>query len=287
MAPISTLIRVELTKLIRRPMTWVLAVILVGLLGMVYASLTGAILAAERTEGGIEGIDPDELRSIVLLPDGILFGGALIQQLGTILLIILAAGSFGSEFSWATFRTNVMMGASRVRLFVAKLLTLEWVALVVIAIGLVFTLVGTLVSQLILGDAESNGDWTAASLLGDVLLTVAVTTVTIAVWILFAAAITLITHSLATGLGVSLALNLLGGQIALVIGLLGTVGTWISRMFPNAATDALGALLVSDPPEYVATDWLWIAANLVGWTALVIYLAVSAFRRMNLLDTAA
>jgi ABC-type transport system involved in multi-copper enzyme maturation permease subunit len=287
MAPISTLIRVELTKLIRRPMTWVLAVVLVGLFVMVYASLIGVILAAERTEGGIEGIDPDELRATLLLPDGIFFGAMLFEQIGTILLIILAAGSFGSEFSWATLRTNVMMGASRLRLLVAKLLAMELVAFIAIAIGLALTFVGSLVSELILGNAETNGDWTTASFLGDVLLAVAVPFITIGVWVLIAAAITVITHSLATGLGVTLALSLLGGQIALVIGLLGTVGTWISRVLPNAATDALGALLASDPPEYAASDWLWIAANLVGWTALVIYLAVSAFRRMNLLATAA
>lgn len=280
MTPTSTLIRVELAKLIRRPMTWVLALILVTLVVLVYGSLIATIAGPT-----VENIDQDELRDTIVLPDGLNFGATLLQQIGTILVIILAAGSIGSEFTWGTFRSMLYMGASRARLLLAKLISLEILALATVALGIVLTILASLVSGLAVGDSGTGSDWLTASFAGNVLLAAVVTFVSLAVWTLIAATITLISHSLATGLGVSLAVSLLGGQVALVIGQLGTIGNWISRIIPNTAIGAIGALIGGDPPSYVFTDWLWITANLVGWVALFLVIAIATFRRMDVLAT--
>lgn len=278
MASIGTLLSVELTKLWRRPMTWVLGLIFIGFFVFLYGSLIAALVGPE-----LEGFDKESLKQSLFLPDGVYFGAALISSLGTILLIILAAGNIGSEFSWGTIRPLVLIGGTRDRLLIAKLLALLVVALVATVVGMGLSLLGAWLAGLVVGGAPPASEWVTGGFLGDIARSTLLTYITLAVWMVIAAAITLMTHSLAAGLGITLALNLLGGQIAALIGLLGKVGTWISRVFPNAGLNALNALLQADPPDYVATDWLWITANVVGWTLLFIIVSWAGFRRLDLL----
>lgn len=287
MTPLSTLIRVELAKLVRRPMTWTLLLVLLGISVLIYGSLIGMIFVGDSgsEELGVTALEAKELRETILPPDGVIFAATTTQLIGTILLIILAAGAVGSEFNWATFRTNIFMGATRARLFIAKVLALQLAALAAIIIGVAWGMTLSLLSWAMVGTGDAAGIGFSDAMVADALLAVVVGTISIGLWVLISAGITLVTHSLATGLGVTLVLSFIGGQIVVLIRQLGTIGEWTSRLFPNASTDAIASLLASDPPSYAATDWLWISANIVGWTVLVILLGVKSFRRMNLLST--
>ena len=279
MTSVSTLIMVELRKLIRRPMTWILILILLGIILFVYGSLIATILGPD-----VGDLDKDALREVLVLPDGTFFGATIVQQVGTVVLIVLAAATIGSEFSWATFRSMLFMGASRLRLLIAKLIALLLVALALVGTGLVFAVGAALASEAIVGLPPDAATWSSGSLASDIALATGITFVTVAIWTLVSATITLVTRSLATGLGVTLALGLLGGQVAYLIGQLGTAGRWISRVFPNRAIDALNAVASSEPETYTVADWAWISANLAGWTVLLVMLSLLAFRRMNLLS---
>ena len=94
---------------------------------------------------------------------------------------------------------------------------------------------------------------------------------------------TLVTRSLASALGITLALSLLGGQIALLFEQLGQAGVWVARVFPNKGLEALTLLTSSSPPAYGAADWAWISANLIGWAALSVVVSVATFRRLDIL----
>lgn len=279
MTSVSTLIMVELRKLIRRPMTWILVLILLGIILFVYGSLIATILGPD-----VGDLDKDSLREVLVLPDGTFFGATIVQQVGTVVLIVLAAATIGSEFSWATFRSMLFMGASRLRLLIAKLIALLLVALALVGTGLAFAVGAALASEAIVGLPPGADTWNSGSLASDVALAAGIAFVTVAIWTLVSATITLVTRSLATGLGVTLALGLLGGQVAYLIGQLGTAGRWISRVFPNRAIDALNAVVSSEPETYTVADWAWISANLAGWTVLLVMLSLLAFRRMNLLS---
>ena len=280
MASIATLLRVELIKLTRRPMTWTLSAILVGLVGFMYLMMMLALLAPESA-----GVDKAQLEKQILLPDGLYFASTIAGSLVTIMIIILAAGSVGSELSWATVRTNLLMGATRTRFLIAKLLALEIFAFIWMIIANLLALVGAVVTAAATNNAVPNDYLFGISFAQDFGLTLFHSIIVLAVWTLIAAAITLITGSLAAGLGLSLVMTLLGSQIAALVSLLGEIGKWVSRAIPNRALDSIVALDATSPPSYVASDWIWIVLSIVGWSAIFAFLAWRRFQNMNLVGT--
>ncbi len=280
MASIGTLLHVELIKLLRRPMTWILSVILIGFMAFIYVSLMLALIAPDSA-----GVDKTSLKDQILLPDGIYFGATLAGSLVTVLIIILAAGSIGGEFSWATVRTNLLMGATRVRFLVAKLLALEIIAFIWLILANLFALAGAVITGAVDGDSIPTDYLFSSTFLGDFGLVLLHGLIVIAVWTLIAGAITLMSGSLAAGLGITLAMTLLGSQIAALIGRLGDVGRWAARIIPNRALDAVVSLDSTTPPSYLASDWVWITVSIVGWVAVFSFLALRRFRRMNLVGT--
>ncbi len=278
MTPIATIIRVEIAKLLRRPMTWTLSIILVALTAFVYASLIVALLAPESA-----GVDTASLKEQILLPDGLFFAATIAGSLATIMIIILAAGSVGGEFGWATIRSNLMMGATRTRFLVGKLLALELFALVWYVLTAALGVLGAIVTAAATSNPVGSDYLLSTSFAADTGRVLLHALIVLAVWTLIATAITVITGSLAAGIGVTLAVVLLGSQIAALIAQIGSIGMWVSRVIPNKALDAITSLDATSPPRYVATDWVWIVASIVGWSALFAFLAIRRFRSMNLI----
>ncbi len=278
MTPITTLVRVEIVKLLRRPMTWTLSIILMALTGFVYASMIVALLAPESA-----GVDTESLKEQILLPDGLFFAATIAGSLTTIMIIILAAGSVGGEFSWATIRSNLMMGATRTRFLVAKLLALELFALVWYILTAALGVLGAIVTAAATSSPVGSDYLLSTSFVTDTGRILLHALIVLAVWTLIATAITVITGSLAAGIGVTLAVVMLGSQIAGLIAQIGSIGKWASRVIPNKALDAITSLDAATPPKYLATDWIWIVASIVGWSAIFAFLAVRRFRAMNLI----
>lgn len=134
------LIRAEWLKLTRRPMTWVLLVIFLGLL--VLQSLSqfffvlmgpGVLPASQYTEFQRRAVFPGAI--------GAVFGH--INGLGGIFAVILAAGAMGNEYAWGTLRTHLARYPSRRDFLLAKILALLLLLLAAMLITLVF---GVLVS---------------------------------------------------------------------------------------------------------------------------------------------
>ena len=277
MTSIRTLLNIELTKLLRRPMTWILSVILIGFTAFIYVSLAIALLAPESAN-----FDKVSLEKEILLPDGVYFGASLAGSFVSILIIILAAGSIGSEFSWGTVRTNLLMGATRMRFLTAKVVALEIIAFVWLLIANILGLAGEIVTAAVTNHAIPTDYLTSASFASDMGIILFRSIVVITVWTLIATAVTVISGSLAAGLGVTLAVSLLGSSIAGLIAQIGDVGRWVARIIPNRALDAIISLDSTDPPRYLATDWAWIIASIVGWSLIFAVLAVRRFQRMNI-----
>lgn len=283
MASLGTLVRVEFAKLIRRPMTWILAVILLGFVVLVYASLGLALLSGFEGNVAVEGAEGESLRDIILLPEGFGLGMGLAQGVGGILLAILSAGTFGSEFSWGTIRTLLLMRADRTRIVVAKLLVLMVAVLAVAIIGVAVGFVGSLAVGLALGESARTSEWLNAAFFGDVAKMSAVVIVGLAFWVIVAASITVVTHSLAAGIGLTIASIFVGDFAGSLIQQVGRVGVWVSRLFPNTALNTLNQLTTPSAPSLDASDWAWITANLVGYTVLALAVAIIRFRHMNVL----
>jgi ABC-type transport system involved in multi-copper enzyme maturation permease subunit len=111
------LLRSELFRLRKRPQSWMLLVIAFVLTAFVY----GGFVIGARVTTGQERTDLQESLTFPELSDfGLAFGLAFF---GSVMLVIVAAGMMGNEYSWNTLRPLTARARSRVSLLTAKLLT--------------------------------------------------------------------------------------------------------------------------------------------------------------------
>jgi ABC-2 type transport system permease protein len=282
MEQLRTLVRTERTRLLHRPMAWILGIILGGLTGLIYLSLTLALLVPEG-QGGISTSDTEQLRELLILPEGFGSGFAMINGFATIMLIILAAGIFGSEFSWGTVRTSLIAGVSRDRFYAGKIIALLTVGAAVTLMTAILAFGASLAAGLIVDGSLYTDEWLNTGFVVDAIFIVMRGYLGVAIWILIAATVTLLTRSLAAGIGLTLGLNIGGDVILSLLSTAGDAGRWVARLFPNAAVSALSAMNSADPPSYGWTDYAWITANLLIYATAAVAVAIITFRRMDII----
>ncbi len=282
MVPLSRIYVAEIWKLTKRPMTWALGGILVGFIVLIYVTLFALLIGPEAAN-----LDREGLTESLILPDGLYMGIGLIQLLVSALVIVLAAGMVGSDLSWGTVRTMLMMGSGRVRILVAKALTLLTFGLLAIIVGVLLTVLASWGIGAATGDGPSGFSWLTGAFITDSVIVAARALVAVTLWAIISATITLTLRSLAAGIGITLTLSFVGGQIGGLLGQFGDAGTWVSRVLPNAGIDAIGQLNQVSPPVYGAGDWAWILASIIGWFLLMTVIAVTTFRRMDTLAAGA
>ena len=154
------LLRSELFKLSHRMMTRVLLLIVVGALLGTYLVL-GSVGEAE------EGDVLEDLRIGAVHDNGMF----IVYQLGFITTIVLAASSVASEFSWGTIRTLLPRTAGRSPFLTAKLITLGLFVVVVVILGFLAALVGSVLVTAIRDLDSSLGDDFVWRLLGSMVRT--------------------------------------------------------------------------------------------------------------------
>jgi ABC-type transport system involved in multi-copper enzyme maturation permease subunit len=125
----TSLVRMELLKLGKRPMTWILAILLHGVIGL---GVVGGFLDLRSADGAARNDMLDHLT----LPGIIPWFAQTLYLFGSIVIAILAASSIGSEYGWGTLRPFLATGMSRARFLAAKLLALALVGLAFIALPL-------------------------------------------------------------------------------------------------------------------------------------------------------
>lgn len=146
---LANLFAAEWLKLYRRPLTWGLLAVFLGLM-LLAQGLWALVLALHMGAiGGVqlEALAPVQLEQIKLqLSFPGVFGAVLGQVNGTggILAIILAAGALGSDYSWGTLRTLLTRAPARGAFLLAKslalLLSLLLATLIALAVGALLAL---------------------------------------------------------------------------------------------------------------------------------------------------
>lgn len=107
----------ELFRLRKRPQSWLLLGIAFLLTALVYGGMT----VGARLTSGEEQADLQETLTFSQLSDfGLSIGLAFF---GSVMLVIIAAGMMGNEYSWNTLRPMTARARSRSGLLTAKLLT--------------------------------------------------------------------------------------------------------------------------------------------------------------------
>ncbi|MCZ2849396.1 ABC transporter permease subunit [Modestobacter sp. VKM Ac-2978] len=150
---LGAMVRAELTKLLRRPATWVL----LGLWPALQLVFSTVIPYVSYQRGAtFEGLPPEVLLAS-MLPDQLvlnslsglpLFGGALLLTLGALLA--------GSEYGWGTLKTLLGQGPRRLQVLAAQLLALLVVLAVAVLVSFALT---ALASGAIAAGESATADW--------------------------------------------------------------------------------------------------------------------------------
>ena len=114
----------EMVKLLKRPLTWGLLLLLVILLGMRLNGLYKRALQAPPDPAvAAYVVLPEEYRQAAVLP-GAFEQARLSYDWLNIAVILLTAMTLGQEFAWGTARTILARGPGRIRLLIARFLAL-------------------------------------------------------------------------------------------------------------------------------------------------------------------
>jgi ABC-2 type transport system permease protein len=208
------LIATEFFKLRKRMMTWVVALILVGLVVLLYSVLWSASVRVQHFGEGnrFTGFD---LRQALFLPGAVPYGLQVVGTFGAILAIILAAGSIGSEYAWGTVRLMATVSSGRMKLILAKLI----VVFGLVAVGTLLAIAAALTYSFIIAlyYGEASGSFLTVSLVGDQTAAYGRTLLVLTPYMTLAFAVAVLGRStlagVGTGMGVAFAEPLINGLL--------------------------------------------------------------------------
>ncbi len=135
------LLQSELFRLRKRPMAWVLPIILCGLIAAFYVIFYFAARNAT---------DPTLIDQLSL-PWVFNGGGTFVIQIGIILLAVLASSVIGSEYSWNTIRPLLARARSRHAMLSAKWITVALYTVALIIVGMIVAVIASYVMSQIAG----------------------------------------------------------------------------------------------------------------------------------------
>ena len=139
------LLWVSLIKLAKRPASWIVFVILLGLIALVFIGLAAS--AGQMTDPA----DQLQIRLLLGFPNAYLALVGIILSFGGLAAVAYGAAVIGAEWAWGTIRSVVARGESRVRF---TLITFAAIA-VVLGVGVASTFaIGVVLAVLAAGIAD-------------------------------------------------------------------------------------------------------------------------------------
>lgn len=276
-------ISAEFLKLRKRPMTKVLLFVLMGMMVVVYMAVFFSTTAPPGEEKFTILPLLQQLRFSIPLALLILF------QMGTILAIVLSAGSIGGEYGWGTIRTTLICSESRAKFLAAKLITVLLMVLAGMIIGLVAGFVTCLITTAI-GGLPFDLGFITAGYLWDQFLQFWRTFFIIMPYVLLAFLLSILGRSAMPGIAISVGVFFLESLFAT---LLKAAGGWIAHIpdyLPAANTKPIMIMALSqqlpkglnEAMGLVASGGVWkAAAVLAGYCILFLVLSFYLFRRRD------
>ena len=276
----ATLVYMELLKLVKRPMTWVLFVLLHGLIGL--GTVVGMLNLHSVDPATQEGLARD-----LTLPGILPVTTQLIAVFGSLMLVILAASAIGSEYSWGTLRPLLATGLSRTRFLGAKILALALVVAVFVVLPLIMNAI-LAVPAALLGERPVFSGTLDVAWLGHFAALVGRTYVLVAMPVALAFLMGLVGRSQAAGIGVALGVTI-GEQIVGMV-LLGLDLGWshaIGAFLPFLSSQSLQGRN-REPPQ-IEPGMLGegrALLTLLGYSVVCVVIALLIFRRRDVRGSA-
>ena len=257
------LLNSEIFRTVKRPVTWIMLAILALFIAAFYAIVYFAV--------------DDPATNESLRPDAVLNNGFSIGSgIASILVIVLAAQSMGSEYGWGTIRALVSRASGRVPLILAKLIVLAGYTLLallvcaVASVGFAY-LFGSLASN---DTGLSNGEWL------DILAAIGRGMLSLGVYAIIALVITILSKSTAAGIAGGIALSFLEPAIWALLGQASDMFDTVSEYF--IAYNVTGLSTIGTDNSTDGFDATRGAIVVAVWLVGLLALALVIFRRRDI-----
>lgn len=259
----GNLLNSEIFRTVKRPVSWIMLLIL----GVIVAAFYTVVYFASSDRATTETLRPDQV-----VANGIAIGGTI----ASILVIVLAAQSMGSEYGWNTIRALVSRASGRVPLILAKLVVIIGYTLLTILVVTGASLALAFLFAAIAGNdtsmtggawrevAESVGRWTLSN----------------GVYAVLALVITILSRSTAAGIAGAIALSFLEPAIWAALGAASDRFETVSHWFLAYNASGLAAMGTDGAVDDFNTTrgFIIVAAWLVGLMAISLWV----FRRRDI-----
>ena len=263
----GSLLSSEFFRIRKRPMTWWMLIILVGIVGAFYVIVYLA--------SGDRATDTS-FRPAYIGENGVAVGA----QLSSILAIVMGAQLVASEYAWGTIRALVSRASSRLALLTAKMSVLAVFTVLIVAITIVASLILTYVLTTIQGDNATID----TDLLRRSAIYLGRSSLAIGVYAAMAFLIAVISRSSAAAIAATLAVSFLEGVVFLLLARASDVFDKVQHWFPGFNANGLLTLnntgANASPPDGFSEPRAYLV--LAVWTIVMLMISAIIFRRRDI-----
>ena len=263
----GSLLSSEFFRIRKRPMTWWMIVILLGIVAAFYVIVY--LASSNRATD-------TSFRPAFIGENGVAVGA----QICVILGIVMGAQLVASEYGWGTIRALVSRASSRVALLTAKMSVLVVFTVLIVAL----TIIGSLVLAYVLSTIQGSGAAIDRDLLRNSALYLGRSSLAVGVYAAMAFLIAVTSRSSAAAIAGALAVNFLESLIFLLLGRASDVFDKVQHWFPAFNVNGLLTLDNSgpnaNPPDGFSEPRAYLV--LAAWTVVMLIISTIIFRRRDI-----
>ncbi|MBT3362954.1 MAG: ABC transporter permease subunit [Chloroflexi bacterium] len=274
------MMKVEMTKLRKRRMTWILLGCMVGVYVLIYVIHIGLV---NNPPASMPQDAVDEMKASVVFPDSLNLIFGLAQSFGTLLLVIMIGAGVGSEYGWGSVRQVLTRKGIRHEYILSKF----FAYIVYAVIGLVISVaVGFVMSMITTASIEGSINWAVIDreVIGTVFRNFGWTLYSLIPYILLAITFAILGRSALVGIGASLGyvflelfagplLNLGNASVAKISHFL--IGTNTAALLPQSGMESEMSMI--DPPTMA-----WAAITLAIYSLVFLGISLWLFKKRDL-----
>jgi ABC-2 type transport system permease protein len=264
------LLQSELFRLRKRPQSMILLLITILVTGAIYAAF---FIASQVMSDEAEAAD---VARDLALPNVFEIGMQVSGLFVSIMLIVMASGLIGNEYSWNTVRPLIARSRTRSGLLTAKWITVALYTVLLFLVALISSAVFSAITSSMAGEFVGL----SAGLLGDWGVAFARVLMANLPYIAIAFSLALLTRSNAVGISVGIALGLLEPALWGLLGLLSDRFDTIRQVGIEFHSTRL--LSMNNALEDASVREAWISAGVMAlYTVFFVVLSYIVFTRRD------